>query len=343
MAVLRARHLTAPFSPAICERSTRCQRSTSRPERKEKKTMPTFEKVAYKGWPNCYRLANATIELVITADVGPRIIRLGFIDGDNMFANYPDLMGLTGGDEWRIYGGHRLWHAPEVKPRTYYPDNEPVKIEDHGAFVRTVQNTEPTTGIQKEIDITLADGASKVRMVHRLRNHGLWAVRLAPWALSVMNTGGTAIIPLPPRGSHEENLLPANSMTFWAYTDMADPRWTWGTKYVLLRQDPASAAPQKIGVMLPDGWAAYAAFNNLFLKTFTYQPGASYPDMGCNMETFTNADMLELETLGPLTTLEPGATVEYIENWNLFGNVPQPKNDADVDRHILPLAKSALG
>ena len=61
----------------------------------------------------------------------------------------------------------------------------------------------------------------------------------APWALSVMDTGGTAIIPLPPRGSHEDNLLPANSMTFWAYTDMADPRWTWGEKYLLLRQDSA--------------------------------------------------------------------------------------------------------
>ena len=29
--------------------------------------------------------------------------------------------GKTGGSEWHIYGGHRLWHAPEVMPRTYYP------------------------------------------------------------------------------------------------------------------------------------------------------------------------------------------------------------------------------
>ena len=33
---------------------------------------------------------------------------LGFL-----FKEYDEQMGKTGGDEWRIYGGHRLWIAPE--------------------------------------------------------------------------------------------------------------------------------------------------------------------------------------------------------------------------------------
>ncbi len=304
--------------------------------------MPTFEKVEYKGWPNCYRLANANAELIITGDVGPRIIRFGFIGGENLFANMPEVMGLTGGDEWRLYGGHRFWHAPEVQPRTYYPDNEPITIQEHDGLVRTIQNTEPTTGIQKVMDIALDDETNTVHVTHRLYNHGVWPVELAPWARSVMNTKGTAIIPLPPRGSHEDNLLPANSMTFWAYTDMSDPRWKWGQKYVLLRQETGDVMPQKIGVMVPDGWAAYTNFNHLFIKTFEYRTGAAYPDMGCNVETFTNAAFLELETLGPLTTLQPGSLVEHAETWHLFDGVAQPKNDADVDTHILPLVQSIL-
>jgi hypothetical protein len=48
--------------------------------------------------------------------------------------------------------------------------------------------------------------------------------------------------------------------------------------------------------------------------------------------------MLEVETLGPLTRLEPGATAEHRETWRLFRDVPPPSSDADVDAHIAPLA-----
>jgi hypothetical protein len=172
--------------------------------------------------------------------------------------------------------------------------------------------------------------------VHRLRNHNLWAVELAPWALTVMAQGGRAIIPLPPRGSHPKDLLPANTLTLWAYTDMSDPRWTWGCKYILLRQDPAAATPQKIGAMVPDGWVAYANHGQLFVKKFAYQPDARYPDLGCPVETFTNADMLEVETVAPLVNLQPGAAIEHVEEWFLYGGVAAPENDADVEREVLP-------
>ena len=296
----------------------------------------------YHGWPNCYRLSNGLIDLIATTDIGPRIIRFGFVGEENEFKEYADTAGQVGGDEWRIYGGHRLWHAPEAKPRTYCPDNAPVRLEQHGDFVRLIQPPEATTGIQKEIDIRLPATDAHVEVTHRLRNTNLWPVELAPWALSVMAPAGTAIIPLPPRRSHEESLLPGNTITLWAYTDMSDPRWHWGEKYVLLRQDPTSQRPQKVGAMACDGWAAYARAGHLFVKGFSYVEGAPYPDLGCSVEAFTNADMLELETLGPLVDLKPGAAVEHVEHWHLFRDVPAPRNDADVDRDVLALVKSAI-
>ena len=115
-----------------------------------------MERTNYRGWQNCYRISNGLVDLVVTADVGPRIIRFGFVGEENEFKEYDDMVGATGGAEWRIYGGHRLWHAPEARPRSYYPDNLPVELEEHAGFVRVVQPTETTTGIQKEIDIRLS-------------------------------------------------------------------------------------------------------------------------------------------------------------------------------------------
>ena len=295
-----------------------------------------MEKVSYGGWPNCYRWSNGLVELVVTTDVGPRIIRFGFVDEENEFKEYEGMLGRTGGDEWRIYGGHRLWHAPEDKRRTYFPDNWPVEIEQHGDFVRLVQPIETTTGIQKEMDVAVEPGQAHVQVTHGLRNHNLWAVELAPWALSAMAPGGTAILPLPPRQTHGECLLPVNTLSLWAYTDMSDCRWTWGGKYVLLRQDAQATTPQKVGALVPGGWLAYARGGHLFVKRFDYQPRVSYPDLGCMAEVWTDAEMLELETLGPLVQLAPKAAVEHVEHWFLFRDVPVPTSDADVDRFILP-------
>lgn len=302
-----------------------------------------MEKVTYQGWQNCYRLTNGKIECVVTTDIGPRIIFFGLPHGRNEFANVGAELGRTGDDEWHIYGGHRFWHAPESHPRTYYPDNHPVAIEKHEGFVRLRQQTETTTGLQKEIDIALPENSAQLNVTHRLRNHNLWEVAVAPWALSVMAPGGTAVLPLPPRRPHSEaNFLPDFHLTLWPYTDMQDRRWVWGEKYVLLQQEPGNTKSQKIGALVQDGWLAYANDGRLFVKTFSCQPDAVYPDKNTNAELFTCDFMLEVESLGPLINLAPQAEVEHVEHWHLFAGVPAPAGDRDVDQHILPLVQSIL-
>lgn len=299
-------------------------------------TKTSIEKVGYGDWPNCYRLANARVDLVVTTDVGPRVIRFGFAGDDNEFCEIAGQLGQTGGNQWRIYGGHRLWHAPEENPRTYFPDNAPVKLEQHTGFVRLVQPVEKTTGIQKEMDVALLRNKAGARIVHRLRNRNASPVELAPWAISVMAPGGVCIAPLPPRAAQEKNLLPTGSLALWAYTDLSDPRWTFFRHHILLRQDSRAKTAQKIGLPDVSGWAAYARAGHLFVKKFKHHAGASYPDFGSSFEAYVNGEFLEVETLAPLAVIAPGAEVEHVEEWLLFRDVPEPKTEADIQRHILP-------
>src|SRR3970282_824316 len=78
-----------------------------------------IEKVAYGGWENVYRLSNDRVEALVTADVGPRVIRFGFVGQANEFHEVAEHLGKYGGDAWRSYGGHRFWHSPEHPQRTY--------------------------------------------------------------------------------------------------------------------------------------------------------------------------------------------------------------------------------
>lgn len=296
--------------------------------------------IAYRGWPNCYRLWNDSVELIVTTDVGPRIIRFGFT-GENELGEFPEHSGQTGGDAFRLYGGHRLWHAPESLERTYCPDNAPVALERQADGVCITQPTEARTGIQKELVISVSPTDARVRIVHRLWNRNLWAVDLAAWALTVMAPGGTAVIPLPPRIPYPDGLLPTGRLVLWPYTDPTDPRWRWGRKYILLRQDATRPSPQKLGASAPEGWIAHVRNERLFIKTFHHAAGAEYPDLGSAVETFTDGRMLELETLSPIARVEPGASIEHVEHWHLWRDVAPPRDDDDVDRHILPRVAQA--
>jgi len=296
-----------------------------------------MEIVEFSGWKNNVRLANREVELIVTKDVGPRIIRFGFIGGKNLFAEVKGQQGGTGEDEWMIRGGHRFWIAPEEEPKTYELDNGPIEVEEIANGVRTIQPTGPLSGIRKTMEIFLADGTNDATVVHTLTNMGDKPVELAPWTLSVMAVNGMAVIPLPAKIPHTERLTHNQEWSLWGYTDLSDPRWTLGSRFVFLRQD-TKCGPTKLGIAHREGWVAYLLDGYLFVKRFSRIEYSAYPDGGMNFETFSNEEFLELETLGPLVSLASGESVSHEEKWALYRNVPPCESESDVDAHITPLA-----
>jgi len=276
----------------------------------------------------------------VTTDIGPRVARYALAGGENILGEVPDAVTKTALGDWKAWGGHRLWHAPEGMPRSYGPDNSPVRFERVGTdAVRLIQPVEAGTGIQKTITVKLDATGSGVTVTHALANSNLWDVDLAPWALTIMRGGGTAVVPQEPYGSHDENLLPVRPLVLWAYTDLSDPRFTIGKRYLRLRSDAQRAEPQKIGIGNRQGWAAYSLGRTLFLKRFAHQAERTYPDQGCNVEIYTAGPFIELETLGPLARLGPGEVAEHVEEWQLFGNVDLGATEDALDAGLSPLVR----
>ncbi|MHB9038699.1 MAG: hypothetical protein ACYC64_18795 [Armatimonadota bacterium] len=299
-----------------------------------------MEKINYGVYGECCRLSNAIVEVLITLDVGPRVISYRLVNGENILGEHPDAAAKTEWGEWKPYGGHRLWAAPEALPRTYVPDNAPVSAEDVGDnSVRFTAPVEVQVGLQKQITVSLDPASSEVTVTNKLINTGVWPVEIAPWALTIMAGGGTCIIPQEPFISHDDYLLPARLVVLWHFTDMADPRYTFGKKYILFRNEPSLKTPQKIGLLDKQGWAGYLNGDTLFVKRFPYIYGATYPDCGCNFETYADGDFHEVETLGPLTTIEPQGSVEHVEKWYLFKGVNVDGTEESIDTMVRPLVE----
>ena len=294
------------------------------------------DKTACYDQPDCDRLSNGTVEVVMPAALGPRVARYGFVGQDNVLGDAPG-GSTTDLGEWKPRGGHRLWHAPEGMPRSYSPDNAPVERSVDGATVRLRQAVEPRVGIQKEIAVTLDPTGTHVTVRHVLTNRTLWPVELAAWAMSIMNPAGTVVLPQEPYVDQPHNLLPVRPLVMWSYTDLSDPRFAIGAKYIRVRVMPDRTEPQKIGIGNRQGWAAYHRGRTLFVKRFGYDEAARYADFGSNCETYVRGPFVELESLGPLQRLEPGGSTEYVEHWYLFPDVEIGGTEATLDAALQPL------
>jgi hypothetical protein len=54
------------------------------------------------------------------------------------------------------------------------------------------------------------------------------------------------------------------------------------------------------------------------VRRFEALPGRPHPDLGCNVEIYIGNRFLELELLGPLAELAPGATAQLTERWEVL-------------------------
>ncbi len=301
--------------------------------------MVNYNEISYKAFGRCIKIDNGTIELIITLDIGPRIIRFSKIGGENVFfedetlsINHNDKAALykeTFGDDkeaWANIGGHRLWAAPEALPRTYYPSCK----SDYEKIANGVKITTPMqsfTHLRAEFEITIV-GENEVKVQNRLQNCGAWPAKFAVWCISVAASGGTEIIP---QSMQKTGLLHNRLIALWDYTDTEDKRVKWGNRYIRLRQDENADSAFKLGINSRDGFVLYFNHGDLFVKKFDVCENGSYPDGGMNFESYTNEHFLEIESLGELKEVACGEVSEHTEYWKIYSDVSLPESDELLD------------
>lgn len=299
-----------------------------------------IEKINYKNFGGCLRLTNGIIEAVATVDVGPRVVRFAFVDGENFFFEDIEREAVTSGEPleavfgkgsaWYNYGGHRMWLSPEDMPLTYYPDNDPVKWEEIPGGVRLTPPAQRVNDVQYHIELVMAPDKASMTVRHYATNLSSSTKNNAVWAVSVMRQGGLEVVPQP---LNNTGLLANRRLSLWSYTDMSDDRVYWGKKYITLRQDTGITSAIKFGINNERGWAAYLVNNGMFVKKYSHNPDGNYPDYGVSYETYTNNLILEMESLGELVPITPGSTVSHTEEWTLIKNVERPdaKDEITLD------------
>lgn len=271
----------------------------------------------YKNYGKCAVFRRAATKVMVTLDLGPRIIWFGTEDMNFMNEDLERNVSKGGeyfdvnfgeGTKWYLYGGHRVWKSPEDL-ETYTPDNGTVEYqadEHGGVFVCRAAKR-----FDYSLEIRLDDtGALELR--NTVSYKGTGSVRVAVWGLTVAAKGGVMVLPL---NEPADDLNPVQNMVRWPYNELDDERLFVGRSHVALSQTAKENAV-KIGAYAEKGRAYYVLGAKTMKLECTPEEGV-YGDFWCNFESYTNAHILEVEWLSPQKILSCGESASMRERWSI--------------------------
>lgn len=296
--------------------------------------MITIKETTYKNFGKCLSLCNDSVEVLVTIDIGPRIIKCNLIGRDNLMfedierKKVTDVSSLYGaGKQFYNYGGHRMWFSPEKFPDTYYPDTEKVVYSVNPTGASFEAPVQAITGLQFSISITMDESAPRFTVVQSVKNTQKKEVTGALWGLSVMDKNGVVIVPQP---KDETGLLPNRNLVLWPYTKMSDERFYVGDEYIALRQAFEAPTNLKFGINNTAGKSAYVKDGQALVKDVPHLAGEIYPDGGCSFESYSGDLFIEAESLSPLKTLGHGESIVHTEEWALIPDVTLDEMNEDT-------------
>ena len=263
-------------------------------------------------WGKVLWLKNQGLEIGVALDFGIRIVHLSREGMENLYYEQPTDRSdtFTTDKGWILYGGHRMWLAPESDD-SYYPDNDPVSytILDDGVLIQ--QQEDPWKKEKKRLQIRfLEDGG--VELLHSFQNASQETVVGASWGINTLDGGGTAKISFA--GARGFN--PKRVVSLWGHTDLHDPRLTFDKESLTATFMDVSDY-LKIGLYANPGKAVFKNKGQKLTIEFDAAPMEDYMDGGCNFELYMCRKFMELETLGTRTEIHPGECASHREVWHL--------------------------
>lgn len=280
-------------------------------------------------WSEAYRLTLGEAEMIVVTEIGPRILSLSVSGGPNLLFVDDDLSLSrdAGGDTWYIYGGHRVWVAPESEA-SYAPDNAPCDVTVSDGRISVLGPLNPHTLVQKRLTVSGRDGRFVVESAILNRGEALFLG--GTWAITCVAPTGIVAFPWGSGGCWD-----LKRITYWARwmdhrSDLTSQQWRPGPD---LYQVAPTGEEGKVGTNSPEGWVALCRDDATFVKARPWAP-AHYPDGGCSLEVYTCDRFIEMEMLGPLTTVVPGSEAVVEEEWTVTSERVDPGNGDSIRRLI---------
>jgi hypothetical protein len=289
-----------------------------------------IERTEFRGWREAYRLRLGEAEMMVVTEVGPRVLSLSVGDGPNLLFVDEETVGQGQGDAaWHIYGGHRLWVAPETED-TYAPDNGPCEVEVLDGRLAVTAPVTPRTKLQKRLAFTAQGGRFVIE--HGVLNTGGTLYPGAAWALTCVVPSGVVVFPWGQGGAWDLKKIVYWNRWMDHRSDVSSRQWQPGPDLFAV---VPTGEEGKVGTHSPESWVALCREDGTFVKSYDWVSGARYPDEDSSLQVYTCEQFIEMETLSPLAVFYPGTEIVHRETWTVTAQAIDPTDGAAL-RRLLP-------
>ncbi len=306
---------------------------------------PTRVSVArtfWHGWANCFLISNGKVEAILVPAIG-RVMQLRLAgDVEGAFWENRALDGQlhasattqTNLYEWINFGGDKCWPAPQSdwsrQRKCPWPppvgfDSSPMEAVAGRHSVVMTSPIDPDFGIQVTRRVELDAELPVMRIRTEYRKIDGDAVKVGVWTITQMDDPERIFIPLR-----------EDSKMTYGFVGMleAEPEGLQIESGLLsLLRHPVHCT--KIG---SDASSMVWVGQKLVVRMDAETGPGEYPDGGCLTQVYTNPDpfpYIELETLGPLSTMVSGDRIERTSTYTIM---PRSEETSEAEaRKILGL------
>lgn len=290
------------------------------------------------GWP-VVELVDDLVRVAVAPGVGGRVVSYR-VAGRELLFSEPGLAGQTKAidapDPQFWAGGARTWLAPQERWTRDGRGWPPPPSLDYGPWVvqgtaTSITATSPVeadarwncVGMRLQRTLTRHPGSTRLTVSHQLTNAGAQHQAWAAWSnVQIAATPGAAQVWLPVRTDGQYGA----------------PGWMWygvpGAAAAQARPGPQSGIASvdyrhsegKLGADAAVGWICSVEDGWAFTRTFTIAPGERRTENGNTLAVYTcgTQHLMEIETMGPLVELPPGAQTTFTEEWAACRIAPGP-------------------
>lgn len=305
------------------------------------------EKTSHSNWGTAWGpvfvVQNGLITLAAVPNLGGRVMQYDLGEHASIYVD-EDEIGIMPLDGDILIGGFRVlpspqsdfgWPSPpelDLNPytceiRTNSADSAIIFLESE-VVNNTITKYSTHQGLQFKRQLTVYKASTRVKVEMTMVNTGSTSMEHGIWDITQCVCSNNGAVDLENIWVYfKKNAAGAMAKGYVEYTDQAN-----GTDEEKAQWHPDAAEGgimgvqfmQKVGKIGADcnaGWIAHVdrLDGYAYVKTFTYVDGATYPDGGASVQVYTCSNTMtptvEVEVLGPLTTLGQNDSARLVENW----------------------------
>jgi hypothetical protein len=295
--------------------------------------------VKFLNYPDCIELSNGVGTVAVLGHhVGGRVLSYRHGGKEALYLS-PDEAGWTPGGSKKPSSAGRF----DIGPEYLIPERAELWSGEWSAEItgarsaRLTSEPAPDAGIRLVRDFVLAADSSHLACTQTMENTSDKVRSWCHWGRMFAVHGGIGVVPLTP----EHERFPNGYIMMRGSDEMLirpeDPMVKRRGDFLEIAGPPKEP---KLGFDTYAGWFAYQLPSGLaFVKTYAADPAREYGEIaGLTLSIwYPKADRVpacELEPIGPMEHLAPGAKASFTENWHLVPN-PFPKRGEQLDLEAL--------